>query len=68
MDCVPVARFIVRIPILAPAAVGVKVTETVHFLPGPRVTEQVVVSAKSPVTVTPAFETAVLRVLVRVIG
>ena len=64
--CAPVERLMVSVPVRVPAAVGVKVTVTLQLLPAATEEVHVVVSAKSPVTVTPLFVTAVVPVLVTV--
>ena len=66
--CAPVERLMVSVPVRVPRAVGVKVTVTVQVLPAATEDVQVVVSAKSPVTETPLFDTAVLPVLSMVIS
>jgi len=51
--CLPVARVMVRAPVLVPEAVGLKVTETVQDLPAAIDEPQVVESEKSPLKVMP---------------
>ena len=61
--CAPVERLIVSLPVSVTVAIGgvvaigVKVTVTVQVPLGARVDGQVVALAKSPVTITPLFET-----------
>jgi len=64
--CAPVERLMVSVPVRVPGKTGVKVMVTVQLLPAAREEEQVVVSAKSPVAVTPLFVTAVVPLLVTV--
>lgn len=56
----------VTAPVSVPAAVGVKVTEMVQLAPAARLDPQVLVSAKSPLTLTLVKERLALPVFVSV--
>lgn len=56
----------VRVPVRAPLAVGVKVTETVHFAPAATLVPQVLVSAKSPEAAMEVIASAAVPELVKV--
>ena len=68
--CLPVARVMVRVPVLVPEAVGLKVTVTVQDLPAAMEEPQVVESEKSPLKVMPliAMEAELLLLTVTVCG
>jgi hypothetical protein len=60
------ASFIVKFPVRRPVAVGVKVTLTLQLLPLASLVGQLLVSAKSPVTLTPLMRSGVTPGLVTV--
>jgi len=57
---------ILTVPVRVPTAVGVKVTEIVHFAPAARLVPQLFVCVKSPVAATDVIAKAALPELVRV--
>ena len=62
--CTPIERLIVSVPVGVPETVGENVTVTAQLFPAPIDEVQVVVSAKSPVIVTPLLVTAAEPVFV----